>query len=304
MITRLCGYSRRQEEQPLLQSTKLESERPAREITCTLLLQPCFEQPLRLRQAGCLQAALWDRAEAAPAEAQPPLWSAELEGERALHYFETAPPEAACAQLLLLGLGSALHLLAASEGAKLPAAWAPLDRYCALTPACTEHSAELLCTTLMASIMQMWHGEQLEHLYTLSAYAGDSESSLCCLRRCRTQLQAVLEKDGPGREDFIQAIDELCWAERIIVTGEALSQRLLGRQDLVQRLLESCIDEHSSASRSDGSTQQSRMPGGPWHAEHSQFQDIMDLNCTSDHVKPKVERNVALYIIVVLLYMK
>ena len=76
---------------------------------------------------------LWDGAEAAPAEAQAPLWSAELEGERALHYFETLPPEAACAQLLLLGLGSALHLLAASQGATLPAAKAPLVRYCALT---------------------------------------------------------------------------------------------------------------------------------------------------------------------------
>ena len=82
---------------------------------------------------GCLQAALWKGAEAAPAEEQAPLWSAELEGERALHYFETLPPEAACAQLLLLGLGSAAHLLAASEGAKLPAARAPLDRYCATT---------------------------------------------------------------------------------------------------------------------------------------------------------------------------
>ena len=122
-----------------------QSRRLSYDTTCELLLQLCFGQSLRLRQEGCLQAALWDRAEARPAEEQAPLWSAELEGERALHYFETAPPEAACAQLLLLGLGSALHLLAASEGAKLPAARAPLDRCCSPT----HYMHEVQCTAEM-----------------------------------------------------------------------------------------------------------------------------------------------------------
>ena len=126
-----------------------------------MLRQPSFEQSLWLRQAGCLQAALWDAAEAAPAEEQPPLWSAELEGERALHYFETAPPEAACAQLLLLGLGSALHLLAASEGAKLPAAGAPLQRYRATTHCIYGGQCTVERTAPFAFLMQMWRSKQL-----------------------------------------------------------------------------------------------------------------------------------------------
>ena len=71
---------------------------------------------------------MWEETQAAAAEQQKALWSVELEGERALHYFETLPPEAACAQLLLLGLSSALHLLACSEGATLPPAESALRR--------------------------------------------------------------------------------------------------------------------------------------------------------------------------------
>ena len=41
--------------------------------------------------------------------------------------------------------------------------------------------------------------------------------------------------------------ESLRWAERIVVTGEALMQRLLGRRQLVQRLLESCIDDTESS---------------------------------------------------------
>ena len=47
---------------------------------------------------------LWEGTQGVPAERQAPLWSVELEGERALHYFETLPPEAASAQLLGLAL--------------------------------------------------------------------------------------------------------------------------------------------------------------------------------------------------------
>ena len=72
---------------------------------------------------------MWEATQAATAEQQKALWSVELEGERALHYFETLPPEAAFAQLLLLGLCSALHLLACSEGATLPPAECALQRY-------------------------------------------------------------------------------------------------------------------------------------------------------------------------------
>ena len=72
--------------------------------------------------------ALWEETQEAAAEQQRALWSVELEGERALHYFETLVPEAACAQLLLLGFSSALHLLACSRGATLPPAEAALHR--------------------------------------------------------------------------------------------------------------------------------------------------------------------------------
>ena len=73
--------------------------------------------------------AMWEQTQGAAAEQQKVLWSVELEGERALHYFETLPPEAAFAQLLRLGLSSALHLLACSEGATLPPAESALQRY-------------------------------------------------------------------------------------------------------------------------------------------------------------------------------
>ena len=84
--------------------------------------------------------ALWEEAQPATAEQQQPLWNVELEGERALHYFETLPPEGAFAQLLVLGLSSALHLLACSEGAKVPPAKSALDGYILLN--------QLLCSPI------------------------------------------------------------------------------------------------------------------------------------------------------------
>ena len=86
---------------------------------------------LSLAESGMILQveAMWEQTGAAAAEQQKALWSVELEGERALHYFETLPPEAAFAQLLRLGLSSALHLLACSEGAALPPAESALHRY-------------------------------------------------------------------------------------------------------------------------------------------------------------------------------
>ena len=51
--------------------------------------------------------------------------------------------------------------------------------------------------------------------------------------RCWAELQTLVVKDSPSREDYVGAIEVLRWAERIVVTGEALSQRLLGRHTLV-----------------------------------------------------------------------
>lgn len=64
-----------------------------------------------------------------------------------------------------------------------------------------------------------------------------------CQCRCCAQLQAPLKNEAYGKDDFLKAFKSLRWAERIVVTGEALTQRLLGRHQLVQRLVESCIDE-------------------------------------------------------------
>lgn len=79
---------------------------------------------------GSQAESLWEGTQGVPAERQAPLWSVELEGERALHYFETLPPEAASAQLLGLALCAAAHLLARSQGARVPCAQPALDRYC------------------------------------------------------------------------------------------------------------------------------------------------------------------------------
>lgn len=67
-----------------------------------------------------------------------------------------------------------------------------------------------------------------------------------CRCRCCAQLQAIVDKEAPSREDYVEAIEALSCAERVVVTGEALSQRLLGRHHLVDRLLQSCIDDSSS----------------------------------------------------------
>ena len=88
--------------------------------------------------------AMWEETHAAAAEQQKVLWSVELEGERALHYFETLPPEAACAQLLLLGFSSALHLLACSQGATLPPATSALHR-CSPSLAAWWHPCSVRC---------------------------------------------------------------------------------------------------------------------------------------------------------------
>lgn len=73
----------------------------------------------------------------------------------------------------------------------------------------------------------------------------ETQSTFWC--RCGTQLQALCAKEAASREDSVKVVETLRWAERIVVTGEALTQRLLGRRQLVQRLLESCIDETRSS---------------------------------------------------------
>ncbi len=45
----------------------------------------------------------------------------------------------------------------------------------------------------------------------------------------------------------MKVLEAVRWAERIVVTGEALMQRLLGRRQLVQSLLESCTDDTESS---------------------------------------------------------
>ncbi|BDA43382.1 Rab3 GTPase-activating protein catalytic subunit [Coccomyxa sp. Obi] len=72
--------------------------------------------------------AVWQGAQPLAAAEQRPLWSAELEGERALHWLETLQPECAWAQLLASALNSAGALLARCKGAALPAAAEALSR--------------------------------------------------------------------------------------------------------------------------------------------------------------------------------
>lgn len=45
----------------------------------------------------------------------------------------------------------------------------------------------------------------------------------------------------------MKMIETVHCAERIVVTGEALLQRLLGRRKLAQSLLETCIDDMRSS---------------------------------------------------------
>lgn len=72
---------------------------------------------------------MWQRAQPMVAAEQRPLWSAELEGERALHWLETLQPECGWRQLLLAALNAAALLLSRCKGAALPAAAAILSRW-------------------------------------------------------------------------------------------------------------------------------------------------------------------------------
>lgn len=71
---------------------------------------------------------VWQRAQPAAAAEQRAMWSAELEGERALHWLETLQPDAAWQQLLACSLNAAALLLARCAGAVLPAAASALSR--------------------------------------------------------------------------------------------------------------------------------------------------------------------------------
>ena len=95
--------------------------------------------------------------------------------------------------------------------------------------------------SLSSSAQQRVCYPDLEHTGSTS----QSCHSFWC--RCGAQLQVLCAKGNPSREDTTKMLESLRWAERIVVTGEALMQRLLGRRQLVQRLLESCIDDVGSS---------------------------------------------------------
>ncbi len=59
---------------------------------------------------------VWEASAPCPASSQRPLFDAEAEGERALHWLETLPPEAAWRELVPLAAAAAAALLAAGSG--------------------------------------------------------------------------------------------------------------------------------------------------------------------------------------------
>lgn len=83
---------------------------------------------------------LWRQALPCPAAQQKPLLDAQLEGERVLHWLETLPPAALLDQLTVAALSAALAALAASDGARLPAAQRVLQRFAAAAAPVLERS--------------------------------------------------------------------------------------------------------------------------------------------------------------------
>lgn len=71
--------------------------------------------------------AAWEAAVPLHASQQRALWSAELEGERALHWLETLPPAHAWCQLAATSAVAAAARLGRSEGAAVPEAAAALS---------------------------------------------------------------------------------------------------------------------------------------------------------------------------------
>ena len=82
----------------------------------------------RMARAGNLWRSLWDETPALPALEQRPLFNAEAEAEKVLHWFDTATPLAALSELLSAGAAAAAQMLAASPAAALPSSERALDR--------------------------------------------------------------------------------------------------------------------------------------------------------------------------------
>ena len=74
----------------------------------------------RMARAGNLWRSLWDETPALPALEQRPLFNAEAEAEKVLHWFDTATPLAALSELLSAGAAAAAQVLAASPAAAVP----------------------------------------------------------------------------------------------------------------------------------------------------------------------------------------
>lgn len=96
------------------------------DIGCAVQVRASEADEMHVR--GQVMEAVWRGAQPLAAAEQRPLWSAELEGERALHWLETLQPECAWAQLLASAFNSAGALLARCKGAALPAGAEALSR--------------------------------------------------------------------------------------------------------------------------------------------------------------------------------
>lgn len=86
-----------------------------------------------------------------------------------------------------------------------------------------------------------WYESCAVQVLSRKFFSADTVCSSGC--RCGTQLQALCADGAPSREDIMKAVESVRWAERLVVTGEALTQRLLGRRQLVESLLQSCIND-------------------------------------------------------------
>ncbi|KAL4859894.1 26S proteasome non-ATPase regulatory subunit 13 A [Chlorella vulgaris] len=168
----------------------------------------------RMASEGNTWQQLWAAAVPMPAAAQRPLFDAELEGERALHFLETLPPPALFAELLSLGFSAAVQLLSVSgRAAELAPVLRQLECLVAAGEAALQHGVRAVSEGPDLSLSPQ--GQTLQRLPSWvstvygSGLSGSSYRDLLLLLGCGEQAvvaahSLLLRLGGCSRHPHVQ----------------------------------------------------------------------------------------------------
>jgi hypothetical protein len=177
-------------------------------------LLPSLTHSIATALQGNTWQQLWAAAVPMPAAAQRPLFDAELEGERALHFLETLPPPALFAELLSLGFSAAVQLLSVSgRAAELAPVLRQLECLVAAGEAALQHG---VCAVSEGSDLRLSpQGQTLQRLPSWvstvygSGLSGSSYRDLLLLLGCGEQAvvaahSLLLRLGGCSRHPHLQ----------------------------------------------------------------------------------------------------